>query len=585
MKSTSDLPDPIARLLFIGDQRTVCAVDADGSIPLFCFPDVDSPTIFSAALSGSEQSALTFRTEPASEPTGRELIDGTNRLVTSLRSGDGKWEIEDFMVPGNTSLLVRQITAISGNLDITITAAVAPDYERATPRFRTHGPRSISVVNTETEITFSASFALETHGTSITGTITLDEGESAWLAMGDQPIDTLDIDTLRAEADAFWQGFSTPSGDSQPLSLFMQRQVLSAGLLHSAEHGAVAAAGTFGFPEAANGERNWDYRFVWVRDSAVGAKAMAHIGFASLARDWLRFVLLSNSSCDRSPLNLMLKIDGGTVDPETTLDHFDGMLGAQPVRVGNEAGGQLQLDIFGELAFALRALCESGEQPDDAMLDRFAELLDWLSDNWNRPDSSIWELRGDENHYLFSRLMCWVAFRDAQVIFGICDRNVNPRWAELETEIAADIRERFWCAKTASYMQTSDCSVVDAAVIAMRLFGFLGKNDERWQQSKLEIRKQLVKPAGVLRYPHHADDGFDSNDGTFVLCTCWWIEVLWMDGETDEARTIFDDLLLRFPDGQMSEEVGEDGRLLGNMPQLFSHAGMIEVALRIGETG
>ena len=585
MSSKTQQPDPIARLLFVGDQRTVCAIDADGSIPLLSFPNLDSPTIFSAVLSGSGGSAMSFRTNPTSEPAEREIIDRTNRIITRLRCGDRSWEIEDFMVPGGAPLLVRRITATRGPLDATLAAAPAPDYERAKPEFEVHAPHCIGFENAGNAVVINASFALTVDGDRIEGHITLDEGQSGWIAIADRPQDSLDIDALRERTDAFWNTASTPSKASGPLSHSMRRQALSVGLLHNAANGGVAAAGTLGFPEAPGGTRNWDYRFVWVRDSAIGAKAMARIGFTELAKQWLRFVLLNNSSCDRSPLNLMLTMDGDVVDGETELDHFEGMLGAQPVRVGNEAGGQLQLDIFGELAFALCALCENGERPDDVLLDRFAELLDWLADNWNSPDSSIWELRGDEKHYLFSRLMCWVAFRDAQAIFGMCDRKSDPRWKQLEDDIAANIRENFWCDETSSYMQTSDCSVVDAAVIAMRLFGFLHADDPRWQQSKQEIRKQLVKPTGVLRYPHHADDGFDSDDGTFVLCTCWWIEVLWMDGEQGEARAIYDALASRFPHGQMSEEVGEDGRLLGNMPQLFSHAGMIEAALRIGETG
>ncbi len=585
MKATSDLPDPIAQLLFVGDQRTVCAIGADGSIPLMSFPDLDSPTIFSAALSGNARNAMAFETQPASEPVDRELIDGTNRLITRLRCGDSRWQVEDFMVPGDSVLLVRFVTATTGPLDVTMKATVKPDYEREGTKLESYGPRIMAASNTEGDVIFSAAFDLSKADGGIIGRIRLQEGETAWVIVGQEAHDTVDIDALRRRTDTFWQTFRTPSASDAPLTPFLQRQILSTGLLHNAANGSVAAAGTFGFPEAPHGERNWDYRFVWVRDSAIGAKSMARLGFTALARTWLRFVLLNNSSCDRSPLNLMLTMDGNVVDEESKLDHFHGMLGARPVRVGNEAAGQLQLDIFGELAFALRALCEAGERPDEAMLDRFAELLDWLADNWKTPDSSIWELRGEEKHYLFSRLMCWVAFRDAQVIFDTCDREPDPRWAELEDEIAANIRDEFWCDKTSSYMQTSDCSVVDAAVIAMRLYGFLERDDERWQQSKTEIRNQLVKPAGVLRYPHHADDGFDSNDGTFVLCTCWWIEVLWMDGETDEARTVYDDLLLRFPHGQASEEIGEDGRLLGNMPQLFSHAGLIEATLRLGETG
>ncbi|MEL6751446.1 MAG: glycoside hydrolase family 15 protein [Pseudomonadota bacterium] len=574
--------DPIANLSFIGDQRTVCAVASDGSLPLLSFPDISDASIFSRLLSGSKGSAAEVFTEPASLAVGQQLIERTNRVVTRFRQADACWEIMDFMVPGDAQLLVRVITATKGDVTVRTRLAPSPDYERAAPKFDVLNDRAIALANGAGATVFSSSFGIDVTDDCVSGAVSLAKGERAWIAIGDAAHEALDLDGLISRTDAFWADFLRPLDTEAPHQSLMERQALSAGLLHYEPGGGVLAAGTFGFPEAPGGERNWDYRFVWVRDSAVGAKALARLGFTDLAQKWLRFVMLNNQSCDRSPINLMLSPSGEVVDTETELDHFDGLLDARPVRVGNEASGQLQLDIFGELAFALRALCECGAQPDDDLLDKMSELLDWLADNWNRPDSSIWELRGEEKHYLFSRLMCWVAFRDTQAVFAHCGRDVEARWAELEDEIADDIRQRFWCEKKRSYMQTSECSTIDAAVIAMRLFGFLERDDERWALSKDRIREQLVKPEGVLRYPHDADDGFDSKDGTFVLCTCWWIEVLWMDGEHEEAYRVFDDLIARFDGGQMSEEVGEDGRMLGNMPQLFSHAGVIEAALRLG---
>jgi GH15 family glucan-1,4-alpha-glucosidase len=362
----------------------------------------------------------------------------------------------------------------------------------------------------------------------------------------------------------------------------VERSMLTLSMLDMRRHGTLAAAGTFGFPESINGKRNWDYRYAWVRDSALVAETAARCGMVEEALGWVRSVLIENKSCDRSPLRLMMALDGSDVDDETVLESWPGYLDSTPVQIGNEASGQLQLDIFGELIMALLTLAKHGAVIDDDMLARTIELLDWLVENWRRPDSSIWELRGSEKHYLFSRLMSWVAFRDGVALMRHHQREVPDSWVTTQSLISQDIEDNFWCPDRNCYMQTNQLPNADSAMIFMRVVGYLNKGDERWEASKSYLRKELVKQEGVLRFPHDADDGFEKNEGTFVLCTTWWIEALWLDGEKEEAVARYERLLSRVgTTGIMAEELGEDGRQLGNLPQAFSHAGLISAALRL----
>ena len=267
---------------------------------------------------------------------------------------------------------------------------------------------------------------------------------------------------------------------------------------------------------------------------------------------------------------------------ESEPDGFTGLYNAGPVRVGNAAAGQLQLDIFGALLLAAHALRRHGEGPGAATLSRLGECVDWLAERWRTKDASIWEMRSGEEHFVFSRVMCWVAF-DRALDMGLSDDGERTaRWRDARAAVRESIDAEFWCPVTRSFMQTPDFAYVDAATVFMRLCGFLRADDERWLGTKRAARRNLMTVTGLLRYPRGVEDGFDSEDNPFVLCTCWWIEALVADGEMDEARLTYAMLLDRMgPCGLMSEEIDEQGRLMGNIPQAFSHAGLINAALAL----
>ena len=582
-----EIDNPIARLGVIGDGRTVAVVREDGSIPLLCWPRIDSPSVFSAMLGGDPAAHAAFHLD-AMAPSGQRYLHDTNVLETSLDGAEGSVALTDCMAwpegADGPQLIVRRVTATRGMPRITFAAGPRPDYERAAPNLSRIDAHTWRVANADFAI--AASFPLDVENDVVTGGTLLSEGESAWVVLFDPRTafvrERFDPNAVIEESAAYWRSRIAPLSYTGPHRDRVARSMLALWLCENRETSALTAAGTFAFPEAPGGKRNWDYRYTWVRDTCFGARAAARAGFTEDAARWLRFVVLENETCARSPLRLMQTVDGKPVEGESSLDRFDGLMEAQPVLVGNDAAEQLQLDIFGEIMLAAKALADRGCAPQKDFLERLRSLLTWLAGHWDAPDASIWEIRGQQKRYLFSALMSWLAFAHATDLFEKAGQSPDPRWPGLADEIAATIRADYWCPATESYMQTSECSMVDAAAIMMRLCGFLEPDDPRWKATEESVRSALLKRTGILRYPHAAHDGFDSDEGTFILCTGWWIQALHLDGRRDEARAVLDTVLEKLgPTDLAPEQLDEDGMALGNIPQVFSHAAIIEAVLTL----
>ena len=571
--------NPIARLGAVGDQATLALIDEAGALSYLCWPRLDSPLLFGDILGARTPSAITVTADEPLRPAGQSYDGDTNILVTALESEACRVEIVDCMDPEKQPLLVRRIRCTGGSARLTVTVCPTPDYGALPAGFVREGDTGLRLdIGADRDpAVFSSSGTLQAAGGRAWAVFDIGAGDEDWIAIADRPVDGNDARNALRRAGRFWREWSDRASFEGDNAVHLRRALLAAGLLHNDEFGTVAAAGTFGFPEARAGKRNWDYRYAWVRDTALGALAMARGGLVETARGWVDNVLHRNGPCNASPLRLMIAVDGGDVPDERQRSQYSGMMAALPVRTGNDAAGQLQLDIIGELVSAYRVLAECGAPPDARTAKKLRELLSWLGDNWERPDASIWELRGAPRHYLFSRVMSWVAFRDAIEMFEALGEESDPHWALHMASIRADIVANFWCPIEESYMQTRDKAAVDASCVFMRLCGFLEADDVRWRKTRAAVRRHLVRETGVLRFPHSADDGFQEPEGTFVLCTGWWIQTLCMDGAHDEARSVFATMMRCLgPTGLASEEIDEDGTLLGNVPQLFSHVAVME---------
>jgi GH15 family glucan-1,4-alpha-glucosidase len=354
-------------------------------------------------------------------------------------------------------------------------------------------------------------------------------------------------------------------------------------LLISRQHGSLIAAPTFSLPERIGGVRNWDYRFTWLRDAAFTLYALIRLGFIDETEafiDWLNDRL--SDDAQRGPLQVMYGVDGRQKLEEISLDHFCGYENSRPVRIGNAAYTQLQLDIYGEMMDSVYLANKYGQQISHERWQNVHRILEWLRNNWRRPDEGIWEVRGGPREFLHSRVMCWVAFDRAlrlaqkRSLSGPLDV-----WQHTRDEIRSDVFTNFWSEELKSFVQSKGSQELDASALLMPLIRFISPVDPMWLSTMKAIEEHLIEDTLVRRY--HAErtklDGLPGREGTFTPCSFWYIECLARAGELEKAQLLFEKLLSYANHlGLYSEELGADGRHLGNFPQAFTHLALISAA-------
>jgi GH15 family glucan-1,4-alpha-glucosidase len=382
----------------------------------------------------------------------------------------------------------------------------------------------------------------------------------------------------------FWRRWLSGSHYDGRWREMVQRSAITLKLCTYAPSGAMVASPSCSLPETLGGGRNWDYRYAWLRDSAFTAFAFQRLGFDAEARDFARW--LEERCRETGPgdpqLQIVYAIDGGRDLTEHDLSHLEGYRGSRPVRTGNGAHGQLQLDVYGEVMDAVY-LANKTEPVSWDLWSHLRRLLDWLADNWQQPDEGIWEVRGGRRDFVYSRMMCWVAFERAmrmQAQRGLPGDTI--RWREVRDRIYEEIMERGWSEERQAFVQYYGGSVLDASNLLMPLVKFIGPRDPRMLSTLAAIERDLVSDSLVYRYDPSAasDDGLDgAGEGSFSLCSFWLVECLTRAGRTEEARLIFEKMLSYANDvGLFAEEVGDTGEALGNFPQAFTHLGLISAA-------
>jgi GH15 family glucan-1,4-alpha-glucosidase len=382
-----------------------------------------------------------------------------------------------------------------------------------------------------------------------------------------------------------WIARSTYTGRWREM---VNRSALTLKLLTYEPTGAIVAAATASLPEQLGGGRNWDYRYMWVRDASFTLYALLRLGFSEEGHafgDYLRSCFQGTPANGNGPLQLMYGIDGRTDLPEEILDHLEGYRGSAPVRIGNGAAGQLQLDIYGEVIDAAYVAERMGRgHMSYQVWQGLAQVVEWLCENWNRPDEGIWETRGGQQHFTHSRLMSWVALDRAVRIAR--DRAFPAdlvRWMNVRDEIFRTIMERNWSERRQAFVQYEGGDVLDAAVLLMPLVHFVAPDDPRWLSTLDAIGSDLVSDSLVYRYdPSASPDGLDGDEGTFSICSFWYVEALARAGRLTEARLAFEKMLTYANHlGLYSEEIGASGELLGNFPQAFTHLSLISAAVNL----
>lgn len=594
---------PIADYAAIGDGRTVALVSREGAIEWLCLPHFSAPSVFAAIL--DRDSGGTFAISPERRSTStRRYVEDTNVLETTFNTTTGVVRVTDFMpMPANPHRLepmrevLRIVEGIEGNVALHVLVDPRPDYGRR----RVKAPRTTAVgwtwswgnelLTLKTDAPLTSSTGM--NSTALDASITIPAGAkysfSLSYAKGDigcsAPLGAASERRL-ASTLAWWKEWSQRCSYDGPYRNVVVRSALALKLMTYSLSGGVIAAPTTSLPEALGGNRNWDYRYCWMRDAALTMRAFTDLGFMEEARAFFAW-LLHTTRLTRPNLQVLYDVHGRTDVPEFELPHWEGYARSKPVRIGNGAAEQLQLDAYGGvLTAALDYVRSGGEvQPDEAkLLAGFGHSVLKL---WTQPDSGIWEIRGDGRHYTHSKVLCWVAL---DCLLQLHERGVievdAARLRAGREEIARAIESRGFNTQLQSYVQTFDGDRADASLLLMACQGYKDANDPRMRGTYDLICKRLGRNGLLHRYESDAD-GLPPGEGAFGICSFWAIDYLAGRGDLDDAREMFEHVISLANDlGLFAEEIDpEDGSQLGNFPQAFTHVGVIFAALSLARAG
>jgi GH15 family glucan-1,4-alpha-glucosidase len=504
-------------------------------------------------------------------------------------------EVSDFMPveeSGGAHNLVRRAKTVRGEVRFRMCCQPRFDYARAahTVERTRDGVLFVSQGGHDMAMRLRASVPLRIEDGNAVAEFTLHAEESAYFVL-EQVQDGEDSPTAAPHyvAAAFkstvnfwrrWIGRSTYQGRWREM---VNRSALTLKLLTSREFGSMVAAPTFGLPEVRGGVRNWDYRYAWIRDASFSLYALMRLGFTEEAAGFMRWVEARAEELEPDgSLQIMYGIDGRHRLPEEVLGHLEGYCRSQPVRIGNAAHRHLQLDIYGELMDSIYLYDKYGEQISYDLWKNVTRFIDWVCDNWQRPDESIWEVRGGRQEFLCSRVCCWAAI-DRAVRLARKRSLPGPiaRWHDVRDEIHADIFEHFWDARRGVFVQAKGTQGLDASSLLMPLIKFIGPTDPRWLSTLRAIEKSLVSDSLVYRYRTGDEfkDGLVGEEGTFGMCSFWYVECLSRAGDLQQARFLFEKMLGYANHlGLFAEELGHRGEHLGNFPQAFTHVALISAA-------
>jgi len=589
---------PIENHGIIGNLNTAALVGMDGCIDFLCLPNFDSPSVFASLLDAKKGGH--FKLAPVLEEAARKQIylPDSNILLTRFLSEEGVAEISDFMPvrpPWPVHAIVRRVKAVRGDIRFRMTCAPRFDYGRAEHKlelkdnavwFRSEGPDRLV-------LRLKSRLPLRHSNGSATTQFTLRSGESAYFVLERMEAEeTGFVIEEQALADCFkdtlnfWRDWISRSQYRGRWRETVNRSALLLKLLTSSRHGSMVAAPTFGLPERLGGTRNWDYRHTWIRDSSFTLYGLMRLGFTEEAGAFFRWLeKLSYNLEDESPVHVLYGLDGRKDIQETVLTHFEGYRQSKPVRVGNAAAGQLQLDIYGELMDAIYLYDKYGQPITFDFWQRLVRLTNWVCQHWQQADEGIWEVRGGRQEFLFSRVMCWVAV-DRAIRLARKRQLPGPldQWEGVRTQIHDDIHKHFWNEELQTFVQHTHSTAVDASSLLMPLVRFIPPNDTRWFHTLRRIEKVLVEDSLVFRYDPEraAADGLVGGEGTFSMCSFWYVECMSRSGEIQKARFLFEKALGYANHlGLYAEELGPRGEHLGNFPQAFTHLALISAAYNL----
>ena len=573
----------------IGNLETAALVASDGTIDYLCWPALDSPTIFADLLDEGSGGAFSIAPELDNPRHLQLYIPETNVLMTSWTAMDGSAEIVDLMphpqasglAGPNARCLIRRVTATRGTVTFTVNCAPRFDYAREVPEVR---PAEDGVVFTGRDLTLKlcSSVPLDCEPGAATASFTLSARQSAWFILGEETLARPDDEAIAKEIAATtaewrrWLAQATYKGRWREEVL---RSALALKLLTSIRHGSIAAAATFSLPEATGAGRNWDYRATWIRDASFTVYAFMRLGFIEEAEHFRHWASQRVMAADMEhPIRIMYSLDGSEALDEQELTHLKGYANSRPVRIGNAAHAQSQLDIFGELLDSVYLSNKYGRAIAHEGWKHIRGIVDYVMQHWQEADAGIWEMRTQPRHFLHSRLMCWVALDRA---IRLAKKRSLPaplvQWSECRDAISADIWDNFRHPEHGYFVQERGGTELDAALLMMPLVRFVSATDPVWLKTLDAIGEHLCDDGLIYRYRNA--DGLEGGEGAFTTCTFWYAECLARAGRLDEAQLVIaKGMAYGNGLGLFSEELDKRGMPLGNFPQALTHLAFISAA-------
>jgi len=577
----------IENYALIGDLQTAALVHDKGSIDWACFPRFDSGACFAALLGTRENGRWVVSPKAWIEKVERRYRHDTLILESLFTTSDGVVRMIDFMPPrGKAPDIVRIAEGVSGTVAMRSELIMRFDYGHIVPWVRR--------IEDGTRVAIAGPDALclrtpvDVRGENMTtlGEFTLQPGDRVpfvltWYPSHEDVPDAVDAEQALRDTEEYWHSWAHKCDHVGAYHDEIHQSLLVLKALTYAPTGGLVAAPTTSLPERVGGPRNWDYRFCWLRDATLTLLAMLTAGYKDEADRW-RDWLLRAVAGDPADIQIMYGLGGERRLDERVLEWLPGYENSQPVRVGNAASEQLQLDVYGEVIDALYQTRAHGAPPNDAIWALMRKLFEWLEVGWRLEDAGIWEVRGPKRHFTHSKMMAWVAFdRGVRCIDEFGRSGPRERWVAIRDEIHAGVLERAWNEEKQAFAQSYGSDALDASVLLMPLVGFLPADDPRFVSTVDAIRRELMRDGLVLRYiPEKSADGLPGDEGVFLPCSFWLADVLAMQGKTSEAKELFERLLdLRNDVGLLSEEYDTVARRqLGNFPQAFTHLALVNTA-------
>ena len=577
----------------IGDCKTAALVGRDGSIDWLCWPRFDSSACFAALLGSADEGRWLIAPGKTPLRVTRHYRPGTLVLETEFETMTGRAAIVDFMPPGDGANVVRIVMGRSGRVDFRTELAVRFNYGATVPWVSRRDDGALDAIAGPERVMLRTPAALYGEGLKTVGEFAVEAGESVPFALSYghsfealppaiDPFDALE------RTEVGWRKWSDRCPDVGPWTDAVKRSLITLKALTYAPTGGILAAATTSLPESVGGVRNWDYRYCWLRDATFTLLAFMHLGYHEEARAW-RDWLIRAIAGSPNEIQIMYGVGGERWLPELIVDWLPGYEKSAPVRIGNAAHQQLQLDVFGEIADAMYQAFKGGMEVSPRSREVRPVVLNYLATAWRQPDEGIWEVRGEPQHFVHSKVMAWVAFdRAAQdaPLFG----DSAERWRRIADEIHAEVCECGFDRELGSFVQAYGSKQLDASLLLIPIVGFLPAHDPRVRGTLRAIEERLlVGGEFVMRYEsEHTGDGLPPGEGAFLACSFWLIDNYILQGRHADACRLFDLLLGSRNDvGLLAEEFDpRTGRMLGNFPQAYSHVGLINSALSLSrETG